>query len=109
MGGNDPPPWSQARDRGGKNRGRGRSTSQSSKRSSYNSLFAILGSNRQVNSKIDEASSSSSTINLKDIPTNSPLYEQLQAYLQTKEQGDTYASLAKEGDISFGKLRYSVK
>ena len=57
-----------------------------------------------VNSKIYEASSSSSTINLKDIPTNSPLYEQLQAYLQTKEQGDTYASLAKKGDISFGKL-----
>ncbi|XP_015078462.1 uncharacterized protein LOC107022336 [Solanum pennellii] len=105
MGGNDPPPWSQARGRGGKNRGRGRSTSQSSQRSSYDSSFPIiLGNKGHVNSKIDEASSSSSTINLKDIcryniPTNSPLYQQLQAYLQTKEQGDTYASLAKEGDM----------
>lgn len=99
-GGNDPPPCLYIRGRGGGRnyRERGRSASQSSQRSSYDSSFPViqLGNKKLVNSKIDEtSSSSSSTVNLKDIPTNSPLYEQLQAYLQTKEQGDSYASLAK--------------
>ena len=84
----------------GENRGKERSASQSSQRLSYASSFQIiqLGNKRLVNLKIDEASFSAPTINLGDIPVDSPLYGQLQAYLQTKEQGDTYASLIKEGD-----------
>ena len=53
-----------------------------------------------INPKIGEASSSaSSSKNLKDIPKDSSLYEQIQAYLPKKEQGDTYASLAREIDL----------
>ena len=103
MGGNDPPPWSQIRGRGGRNRRRGRSSSSSHQtRSSYDSSFPViqLGSKTLLKSKIGEASSSaSSSINLKDIPKDSSLYEQIQAYLQTKEQGNTYASLSKEADL----------
>ena len=52
-----------------------------------------------IKSKVGESSSSaSSTLNLKDIPKESSLYEQIQAYLQTKEQSHTFASIAKETD-----------
>ena len=86
----------------GRNRGRERSSSSQSTRSSYDSSFPViqLGSKTLINSKIHEASSSaSSSINLKDIPKDSSLYEQIQAYLLKKEQGDTYASLAREADL----------
>ena len=102
-GGTDPPPWQHVHSREGKNqRGRGRSSFSQSTRSSYDSSFPViqLGSKTLINSKIGEASSSaSSSINLKDIPKDSSLYEQIQAYLQKKEQGDTYASLAREVDL----------
>ena len=102
MGGTDPPPWSQVSCRGGRNRGRGGSFSSSEQtRSSYDSTFPViqLGSKTLIKSKIGEASSSaSSSINLKDIPKDSSLYEQIRAYLQEKEQGNTYASIAKETD-----------
>lgn len=102
MAGGDEPPWSHIRGRGGKNnRGRGRSSSSQSKRSSYDSSFPVihLGGRTLINSKIGEASSSaSSSVNLKDIPKDSSLYEQIQAYLQKREQSNTYASLAKEPD-----------
>ncbi|XP_015078421.1 uncharacterized protein LOC107022275 [Solanum pennellii] len=75
MGGTDPPPWSQVRGRGGRNRGRGRSSSSSQEtRSSYDSSFPViqLGSKTLIKSKIGETSSStSSSINLKDIPKDS--------------------------------------
>ena len=71
--------------RGGRNRGRGRSSSSSQqKRSSYDSSFPVIqiGSKTLINSKIGEASSSaSSSINIKDIPKDSSLYEQIQAYM----------------------------
>ena len=74
--------------RGGRNRGTGRSSSSSQQtRSSYDSSFPVIqiGSKTLINSKIGEASSSaSSSINLKDIPKDSSLYEQIQAYLKKK-------------------------
>ena len=89
-GGTDPPPWQYVHSRGGKNqRRRGRSSSSQSTRSSYDSSFSViqLGSKTLINSKIGEASSSaSSSINLKDIPKDSSLYEQIQAYLQEKKE-----------------------
>ena len=103
MGGTNPPPRQHVRSRGGKNQwGRGRSSSSQSTRSSYDSSFPVihLGSKTFINSKIGEASSSASSfINLKDIPKDSSLYEQIQAYLQKKVQGDTYASLAREANL----------
>ena len=99
MAGNTPP-WTPVHGRG-RARGRGRSSSQNTRRSSYDSSFPViqLGNKKLINTNISEASSSSSSnINLKDIPPNSPLYEQLQAYLQNKQTGDTYASLTKEAE-----------
>ena len=106
MGGNEPPPWTSVQ---GRSRGRGRSSSQgtergrttsfqNSRRSSYDSSFPVIqhGNKKLVNANISEASSSSSNINIQDIPKDSSLYEQLQAYLVSKQTGDTYASLTKE-------------
>ena len=102
-GGDEPPPWSHIRGRGGKTRGRGRSSSSQTRRSSYDSSFPViqLGRKTLINSKIGEASSSvSSSVNIKDIPKDSSVYEHIQAYLHKKEQGNTYASLAREADIA---------
>ena len=102
MAGDEPPPWSHIRGRGGRSRGRGRSSSSKSRRSSYDSSFPViqLGSKTLIKSKISEASSSaSSSVNLKDIPKDSSLYEQIQTYLQKKEQGNTYTTLAREADL----------
>ena len=90
MGGTDPPPWQHVRSRRGKNqRGRGRSSSSQSTTSSCDSSFPViqLENKTLINSKIGEASSSaSSSINLKDIPKDSSLYVQIQAYLQKKSK-----------------------
>lgn len=102
MAGGNEPPWSHIHGRGGRNnRGRGRSSSYQSTRSSYDSSYPVIrhGHKTLIKSKVGEASSSaSSTLNLKDIPKESSLYEQIQAYLQTKEQSYTFASIAKETD-----------
>ncbi|WMV51264.1 hypothetical protein MTR67_044649 [Solanum verrucosum] len=61
-------------------------------RSSSNSPVLQRGGMSLISSKIYQASSS---VRLEDIPKNSPLYAELQAYLSQK-QSDTFASIAKE-------------
>ncbi|KAG5579887.1 hypothetical protein H5410_050514 [Solanum commersonii] len=85
------------RGKGNNPRGRGRyspSSSRSSYRSSSNTPIIQKGGMSLFNlsSKAQEATSS---IHLKDISKNNPLYAQLQAHLSQK-QSNTFASIAKD-------------
>ncbi|KAG5577375.1 hypothetical protein H5410_057509 [Solanum commersonii] len=100
------PPWvTKARGRGSYTRGRGRSSSSKTFRSSYgsssNSPIIQRGgmSLVKLTSLSKEATSS---ILLDDIPENNPLYAQLQAYLSQK-QSDTSALVEKE-EIYYNSL-----
>ncbi|KAG5605132.1 hypothetical protein H5410_026624 [Solanum commersonii] len=75
-------------------RGRGRSSPGSSYGSSSSSPIIQRGRMSLINSKISQSEASSS-VHLKDIPEDSPLYAHLQAYLSQK-QNDTFASIVKE-------------
>ncbi|KAG5610767.1 hypothetical protein H5410_022048 [Solanum commersonii] len=93
------PPWlTKGRGRGNNPRGRERSFSGSSSGSSYesssNSPILQRYGMSLMNAKVTQSAASSS-IHLDDIPENSSLYAQLQAYLSEK-QSDTFASIAKE-------------
>ena len=56
-----------------------------------------LGGRSLINSPVltgETSSSTSRSIHLDDIPEDSPLYRQLQSYLNTQKQGNTYATVA---------------
>ncbi|KAG5571197.1 hypothetical protein H5410_060963 [Solanum commersonii] len=92
------PPWvTKGRGKGNNPRGRGRYTPSSSRSaygSSSNTPIIQKGgmSLFNLNSKAQEAASS---VHLKDIPENNPLYTQLHAYLSQK-QSNTLASITKD-------------
>uniref|UniRef100_M1CUN3 Uncharacterized protein n=1 Tax=Solanum tuberosum TaxID=4113 RepID=M1CUN3_SOLTU len=75
-------------------RGRGRSSPGSSYGSSSNTSIMQMGRKSLINSRISQSEASSS-VHLEDIPEDSSLYAQLQAYLSQKKN-DTFASIAKE-------------
>ncbi|KAG5600009.1 hypothetical protein H5410_031379 [Solanum commersonii] len=87
------PPWI-TKSRGMNNNTRGRSSPCSSYRSSSNSPVIQMGRRCLINSKVSQSEASSS-VHLEDIPENSSLCTQLQAYLSQKKN-DTFALIAKE-------------
>ncbi|KAG5630729.1 hypothetical protein H5410_002446 [Solanum commersonii] len=105
------PPWiTKARGRGSYTRGRGRSSSLKTSKSSYGSSSSSPIIQRGGISLVKLTSSSkeaTASIHLDDIPKNNPLYAQLRAYLSQK-QSDTLASVAKEevDDIISYERRY---
>ncbi|KAG5619533.1 hypothetical protein H5410_004751 [Solanum commersonii] len=98
------PPWIHAKGRGRGRSAPGRSSqgpsyrstanSQSyqgsSYRSSSNSPVIQMGRRTLINKKIssqeESSSSSKESVNLEDIPEESPLYSHMQAYLATQKQ-----------------------
>ncbi|KAG5605211.1 hypothetical protein H5410_026703 [Solanum commersonii] len=96
-----------------KGRGRGRSssvTSRSSYGSSSSSSTPIIQrggmSLVKLNSKIQEKTSSS--IHLEDIPESDPLYAKLQEFI-TQKQSNTFASIAREDTIDDMKTYEKVE
>ncbi|WMV09102.1 hypothetical protein MTR67_002487 [Solanum verrucosum] len=100
----------------GRGRGRGRSSSVVSSRSSYGSSSSSSTpiiqrggmSLVKLNSKTQEKASSSSSINLEDIPENNPLYAQLQEFI-TQKQSNTFAAIDREDTIDDMKTYEKVE
>ncbi|WMV41142.1 hypothetical protein MTR67_034527 [Solanum verrucosum] len=90
------PPWvTKGRGKNNNPRGWGRSSSGSSYGSSSNSPILQRRGMSLINSKITQPTTSSS-VQLEDIPEDSLLYAELQVYLSQKQKGDTFASIARD-------------
>uniref|UniRef100_M1DMW1 Uncharacterized protein n=1 Tax=Solanum tuberosum TaxID=4113 RepID=M1DMW1_SOLTU len=109
------PPWIHIKGRGMGRSALGRSSqgpsygtpsnSQSYQGSSYRSssnspVIAQMGRRTLISKKISSQEESSSSlkqsVDLEDIPKDSPLYGQMQAYLAAQKKKETFASITKE-------------